>query len=46
MCRGADHLIPEAHPVLADLLLDIARALDPEHPDLVIVGPVDFGSER
>lgn len=46
MCRGTDHVIPEARPVLADLLLDIATALDPEHPERVIVGPADFGSER
>lgn len=35
---------PEAHALLADVLLDIATALDPEHPERVVIGPVDFGS--
>lgn len=36
---------PEAESLLAELLLDCARALEPEHPELVVIGPVDFGSD-
>lgn len=42
MCRS--EVIPEAEHALAELLADIARALDPEHPELVRIGPVDFGA--
>lgn len=45
MCRGAAHVTEEARPVLADLLADICKALDSEHPERVVVGPVDFGIE-
>lgn len=44
MCRGASHVHREAQAALADLLYDIASALDPEHPELVVIGPVDFGT--
>jgi hypothetical protein len=35
----------EAQEMLADLLRDFCAALDPEHPESVRVGPVDFGPE-
>lgn len=41
MCRSA--VTPEAESALADLVLDMAKALDPEHPERVVIGPVDFG---
>lgn len=36
----------EAQDALADLLRDICAALDPEHPERVVIGPVDFGASR
>lgn len=43
MCRA--EVDPEAQQALAGLLRDMAMALDPEHPEAVQVGPVDFGAE-
>lgn len=45
MCRGSAHVTEEARPLLADLLADMCKALDPDHPERVVVGPVDFGIE-
>jgi hypothetical protein len=42
MCRS--YVAPEAEGALADLLLDMAHALDPEHAERVVIGPVDFGA--
>lgn len=42
MCRS--YIAPEAEEALADLLLDMAHALDPEHAESVVIGPVDFGA--
>lgn len=41
MCRS--NVAPEAAHLLAELLLDVATALEPEHPERVVIGPVDFG---
>lgn len=41
MCRS--NVAPEAAHLLAELLHDMAAALEPEHPERVLVGPVDFG---
>lgn len=43
MCRA--EITPNAEAALADLLHDIVTALEPEHPELVVVGPVDFGAD-
>lgn len=43
MCRGVEHVHDEAKALLADLMHDLCAALDPEHPESVVVGPVDFG---
>lgn len=42
MCSS--NVKPEARKAMADLLRDMAAALDPEHPEAVQVGPVDFGT--
>lgn len=42
MCRA--HVDPQAVELLVELLTDIAAALEPEHPELVAIGPVDFGA--
>lgn len=34
-----------AQALLADVLADICAALDPEHPERVVIGPVDFGGD-
>jgi hypothetical protein len=44
MCRGAEHVHQDARQAVADLLHDIAAALDPEHPELVVIGPIDLGA--
>lgn len=41
MCRS--FVAPQAEHALAELVLDMAKALDPEHPERVVIGPVDFG---
>jgi hypothetical protein len=41
MCSS--DIAPEARKAMAALLLDMAAALDPEHPEVVQIGPVDFG---
>lgn len=43
MCSAGTDMPVEAQHLLADLLADMCKALDPEHPELVRVGPVDFG---
>jgi len=46
MCRGSEHVQPQARQALAALLADLARTLaDREGVDreLVRIGPVDFG---
>lgn len=42
MCKA--NVQPEAEQALADVLRDICVALDPEHPERVVIGPVDFGT--
>lgn len=44
MCRSA--IVPEAESLLAELLMDCCRALCPEDPEGVVIGPVDFGSDE
>ena len=46
MCRGVDHVHPDARQAVIDLMFDLCRALDPEHPERVRIGPVDFGPEK
>lgn len=46
MCRGAAHVHPGAEHLLAELLHDIAVALDPAHSEAVVIGPVDFGGDE
>lgn len=43
MCRGSEHVAADAAPLLAAVLGDIASALSGGHPELVVIGPVDFG---
>lgn len=43
MCRGLDHVDPQAQEALASVLADMAAALCPADPGSVIIGPVDFG---
>lgn len=42
MCRS--YVAPTAEQALADLLRDMVVALSPEHPERVVIGPVDFGA--
>lgn len=39
-------MIQQARPLLVALLTEMAKALEPEHPELVVIGPVDFGPEE
>ena len=34
----------DAAELLAELLRDMAQAIEPDHPEDVLIGPVDFGS--
>ena len=43
MCRGSEHVSAEAGPLLAEVLGEIASVLSGGHPELVVIGPVDFG---
>lgn len=41
MCSSS--VLPEAQPLLAELLRDMAEAIAPGEGHLVVIGPVDFG---
>lgn len=43
MCRS--NVKPQATPLLVELLQAMALALEPEYPERVVIGPVDFGDE-
>jgi hypothetical protein len=44
MCRN--NVTPKAQEPLARLLAEMAAALEPDHPETVLIGPVDFGEEK